>query len=113
MAFFVLPLTRLQPAFDVHLAAFAQIFAGDFAEPREAHDRMPLGALLLFAGLLVLPGLGRCDAQVRHRGAALGVSSLRIAPQIADQDDLVDAARHVLVSFAVVVRGGSLNHHPR
>ena len=95
MAFFVLPLARLQPAFDIDLAAFAQVFAGDFAETREAHDRVPLGALLLLARLPVLPRLGRSDPQVRHRRTALCVSRLRIAPQIADQDDFVDAARHV------------------
>ena len=112
VAVFVLPFARLQPAFDVDLAAFAQVFAGDFAEPREADDDVPLGALLLLAGLFVLPRLGGRKAQVRHRRTALCVSSLRIAPQIADQDDFVDAARHVSSRVPMVVRRGSISHRP-
>src|SRR6185437_13968933 len=53
-------LSRLQPTLDVHRAAFLQIFTGDLGLAPEQDDAVPLGALLLFAAL-VLPLLARRD----------------------------------------------------
>src|SRR4029079_5855181 len=58
-------LVRAQRAFDVHLPALLEIFAGDLAELAEQHDAVPLGALLVLAGLLVLPALRRRETDVR------------------------------------------------
>src|SRR5207248_9858409 len=55
------------------------------------HDAVPLGPLLLLT-LLVGPVLVGGDGEVRHRLSARGVPDLRILAQVADQDDLVDAA---------------------
>src|SRR5690606_34852284 len=41
-----------------------------------------------------LPALRRGDRQVAHPSAVLERSDLRVAAQIADQDDLVDATSH-------------------
>ena len=59
----VLPLARLQAAFDVDLAALLEILAGDLGQAPEEGHAMPLGALLLRAGF-VLPLVGGGDADV-------------------------------------------------
>src|SRR5690606_20999977 len=78
-------------------AALAQILLGD---PRqvlvEDHHPVPLGALAPLAAGLVAPGLGRGQGEVHDLGAVLGAAHLRVPPEIAHQDDLVDAARHRL-----------------
>jgi hypothetical protein len=56
---------------------------------------MPLGLLLHFAGLFVFPALGGGDTQVAdsHTGGhGLGI---RILTEVADENDFVDATRHV------------------
>src|SRR5690606_38571320 len=70
----VLPFARLDAAFDVDRTALAQVLRGDFGEPVEHHDAVPLGALLALARSLVLPVFGRCDAQVADRAARRGVA---------------------------------------
>src|SRR5215472_14705662 len=69
VALLVLPLARPQAPFDVDLRALAQIFAGDLGQAAEERDAVPLGALLLLAGLLIAPALAGRDAQVGHRRA--------------------------------------------
>src|SRR6478735_382145 len=92
----VLPLAGAQAAFDVDLAALAQILLGDADQPVGLeHDRVPLGALLALAGVLVLPVLGGGDAQVGDAPAVLEALHFRVLPEVADQDDLVDAACHL------------------
>ena len=63
LAFLVLPLARLQATFDVDLAALLEVLARDLGKSAEEGDAMPLGALLLRAGL-VLPLIGGGDADV-------------------------------------------------
>src|SRR6185312_10366478 len=93
-AFLVLPLAGAQAALDVHLRALAQVLRGDLAQAAEQGHRVPLGALLVFAGLLVLPVLGRRQAKVRHGHARGHGPRLRVRTQVSDQNHLVDAARH-------------------
>src|SRR3546814_3843455 len=66
----VLPFAGLELAFDIDLAALAQIAFGHigktFAEDR---DRMPFGLFLALAGVAVLPRFGRGDAQIDHLAA--------------------------------------------
>src|SRR5438874_11501498 len=90
----VLPLARLDLALEIDLGALAQIGFGDAAEIFvEDDDAVPLGPLLALA-VLVLPGLRRGDAQVHHLAAIVQRPALGVVPEIADQDDLVDA-RHL------------------
>src|SRR5690625_3011158 len=56
---------------------------------------MPLGALLLLAGLLVAPALAGRQRDVRNGTATRQVATFGIGPQVADQDDFVDSARHI------------------
>src|SRR5262249_60466811 len=94
VALLVLPLAGAQATFNVDLRAFAQVFAGDLGEPTEERHAVPLGALLLFARLLVAPALAGGDPQVRHRGARRHRASLGVRAQVTDENDFVDTARH-------------------
>ena len=60
---------------------------------------MPFGALLALARLLVAPGFGGSDAKIDDRLAAAEATHLRVPPEIADQNDLVDAASHDRLHF--------------
>src|SRR6185295_3703178 len=87
----VLPLTRADAAFDIHLTAFREVLADDLGLLAPHHHPMPLGGFLLLA-VLVGPLLGGGNAEVRDRLLALREAQLRVRTQIADQDHLVDAA---------------------
>src|SRR5215467_4423705 len=100
LAFLVLPLARAQRALDVDLRALLQVLARDLGEAVEEHHAMPLGALLLLAARLVLPLVGGRDRDVGDRAALGGVAGLRIAPEVAYDDDLVDRC-HVYPSVNV------------
>ena len=102
----VLPLARLQLALDVHLRALLQILLRHTPEVLvEDHHRVPLGLLLALARALVLPGLGRGNAQVHHRLAVRQPAHLRVPPQIADQYHLVHAASHDGLSTSSLLNG--------
>ncbi len=49
------PLSSLQLTFDIDLSTFAQVLPSDLPEAPEHHHSEPLGALLLFTSLFVLP----------------------------------------------------------
>src|SRR5690606_31828251 len=84
-------LVGAQAALDVDLAALAQVLAHDLGQAAEGLDPVPFGAFLVLARLLVLPLLGGGDPDAADRHAAGGVAGLGIRPEVADQDDLVDA----------------------
>src|SRR5207248_5480671 len=65
----ILPLARVQAPLDVDLRALAQVLARDLREPPEERHAMPLGALLLLAGLLVPQAFARRHAPVRDRAS--------------------------------------------
>src|SRR5687768_17255937 len=67
LAVLVLPLARAQAAFDIHLRALLEVLAGDGGEAPEESDAMPLGGLLHLAAGLVLPFVGRGDADIGDR----------------------------------------------
>src|SRR4249919_2164219 len=95
LAVFVLPFARLQRAFEVNLRAFLEVLLGDLGETlAEDHDAMPFGLLAPLAGRLVAPGLRGRHPQIDDRAAVLGAADLGVGAQIADQNDLVDAACH-------------------
>src|SRR5690606_41456956 len=86
-------------AFDVALRTLAQVLAGDLAELSEELHPVPLGALLLVA-VAVLAHAGGGQADDGHGHAGLGVLGFGIVAEVADQDHLVDATRHVLDSVS-------------
>src|SRR5690606_35366087 len=103
LAVLPLPLAGAQTAFDIHLAAFLQVFPGDLGELVEEHHPVPLGALLHLPTLLVLPALGGCQGNVGHRAATGHKAGFRILAKIANQNDLVDTTCHVFAPLSVVI----------
>src|SRR5690606_34381349 len=93
VAVLVLPVPRAELALDVDGAALVQVAGALLGGLRPRHDPMPLGALFAVA-VAVREDVGRSDREVGHRLSALGVAELGVAPEVADQDHLVDA-RHV------------------
>src|SRR6267142_3086374 len=63
----VLPLARAQASLDVDLRALLQVLARDLGQAAEKGDAVPLGRLLHLAARLVLPAIGRRDADISHR----------------------------------------------
>jgi hypothetical protein len=93
----VLPLARAQPAFDVDRPALLEVLAGNLRQAPEERDAMPLGRFLHLAAGLVLPPVGRRNGDVGDRRAVRGVTRLRVAAQVADQDDFIHGC-HVFSS---------------
>src|SRR6266478_2045026 len=96
-AFLVGPLAGLKAALDEDLAALGEVLSAVLRRLAPDDDAVPLGPLLLLA-CLVRPRLVGGDGEVRHRLPAGRVPDLGITAQIADQDDLVDAARHACLA---------------
>jgi hypothetical protein len=91
----VLPLAGLQRALDIDLAALAQIFLRDVRQAFvEDLDRVPLGLFLALAAGAILPALRRGDAQLDHLAAVLEAARFGIPAEIADENHLVNTARH-------------------
>ena len=90
----VLPFPGLELAFDIDLGAFPQIFLGDLGGAAEDDDAVPLGPFLHLAGVAVLPAFGGRHGKIGDLVAVLHRADFGIAPQIADEYDLVDAACH-------------------
>src|SRR5260370_14528386 len=55
---------------------------------------MPFGLFLALARGLVLPGFGRRQAKAHYSIPGAKSPRFRVPPEIADENDLVDAARH-------------------
>ena len=92
-----LPLARLDIAFDIDLPAFAQVLLGDFSELPEHHHSVPFRPLAPLVGLPVRPGIAGCEAKIRDGAAARAIAGLRVRPEIADENDLVDTPCHALL----------------
>jgi hypothetical protein len=58
---------------------------------------MPFGAFFFLACGAVFPIFRRCDAQIADAAAILEGFDFRIRAQIANDDDFIDASRHVPV----------------
>ena len=89
------PFAGLQRALDIDLAALLQEPLADIHQAVvEHHHAVPLRALAPLAAALVAPAFRGRQRQVGDPRPVLGRADLRIAAQIADQNDLVDAASH-------------------
>src|SRR5690606_38135365 len=106
VAVLVLPLAGPKLAFDVDLAALAQIAFGHADQAFGLqHDRVPLRPFLALPGLPILPAFRGRDTQVGNAAAILEAFHFRVLAEIADQDDLVDAACHG-ICFPLEYRAG-------
>src|SRR5690606_21214425 len=61
-----LPFARTQRAFNINLAAFAQIFTRDLTEAVEKYHPVPLSALLGLPSILVLPAFSVTHADINN-----------------------------------------------
>ena len=87
---------------------FFRYSAAIFAQAAEQRDAVPLGALLLLAGLLSFQlsvVAMRRLATVAARGHG---PRFRIGAQVADENDFVDSARHGRRPFIDSVEGAPL-----
>src|SRR5690554_7406327 len=55
---------------------------------------MPFGTLLALTALAIRPGVGGGNAQVSHGAAGRHEANLGVLPQVANQNDFVDATSH-------------------
>src|ERR1700722_16361775 len=92
----VLPFSGSQFTLDEQLGTLAQIFGGNFAQTPEQRDAVPFGAFLLRTRRLILPRLAGGDSDVRDCRAARHGAGFRVCAEVADQNHLVYAARHVI-----------------
>src|SRR5580765_166309 len=100
LAVLVLPFARLQRAFEINLRAFLEVLLGNLGEALAADDdAMPFGLLAPFAGCLVAPAFRGRDPQIDDRAAVLSAADFGVGAQIADENDLVDAACHRSLSI--------------
>src|SRR5690606_6574235 len=80
-------------AFDVDLATFADVLAGDLTQLAEQLDAVPFGALL-YVAVAVLARTACRQSQRAHGQSRLGVLHFRIVAGVADEDDAVDSTGH-------------------
>src|SRR6185503_16514706 len=62
---------------------------------------MPLGFLFALATYFVAPGFGGGEGQISDARSALGRADFRIAPDIAEQNNLVDGTHAATISGSV------------
>src|SRR5690606_23472872 len=91
----VLPLAGAKASLDINLRPLLEV-AFDHSDQPVAidNDIMPLGALLALAGHAVLPAFGGRNADIRDLSAVLERLDFGVRAQIADENNLVDAASH-------------------
>src|SRR5688572_1028320 len=94
VAVLVVPLTGLQAPLDVDLLALGQVLLQALCLLAPENDAVPLCLLLLLI-VAVVPDLRRREIECGDGGAAGRIAELRIATEVADEDNLVDAA-HVV-----------------
>src|SRR3954451_23460849 len=104
VAVLVVPLPGLKAALHVDLLPLGEVFRQRFGRLPPQHHAVPLGLLLALTGLVV-PVLGGRHVERRNRCAARGKAQLRVAPEIADQDDFVDASHVVWANSTIVCAG--------
>src|SRR5690606_34425085 len=86
------PAAGLQAAFNVDLRALPDVFGNNLGEALVEHHAVPLGALLLLAGVLVLPGFAGGQGEVGD-GAAIGhVAGFGILSHVPHQNYFVDTS---------------------
>ena len=89
----VVPRAGLQPPLDVAGAPLVEVLRAVLRGLAPHHHAVPLGALLLLV-LLVGVALVGGEPHLAHRLPRRQILELGLGAEIADQDDLVHAARH-------------------
>src|SRR6266851_4017165 len=103
LAFFVLPFTRLNAAFEIEERTLFQILLSDFGQLAPHDDLVPLGALLALAIFVLVSFIGG-HGKIRDGLAAAGVAGFGIAAQATDEDDFVDRHERIPLATAKITR---------
>lgn len=105
------PLALRQAPLDVHELALLKVLVCDLRlAPPHAHSE-PRGDLFSLArALATAPALARRDREVADRGARRGVAELRVATEVADDDDLVERS-HGSPQFLVKIGASESGHY--
>ena len=95
-----LPASPAQPAVDRHLASFGEVVRAALALGAEDRDGEVVGMVLPSAAVFVLDAVvdGETQAAAPVRGARL--SELRVAGEVADENDSIDGGSTAAVPFA-------------
>jgi hypothetical protein len=99
----ILPLIRLEFAFEIDLRTLAQVLLTDLSEAVPGHHVVPLG-LLDFIAVLIGVGFVCGEGHITDGRATVRVSKLRLVSEIANEDDFVDATGHGTGGFGNVLR---------
>src|SRR5690606_17500271 len=98
IALLILPVARLQAAFDVHLTSLAQVLVADLGQPSPRDHPMPLGPLLALASIASAELLIGGEPAIDDGRSAGREPHLRGRSEVTDQHHLVEAP-HVLGPF--------------
>ena len=88
LAFFVLPLARLNASFDKNQRTLFEILLGDFSLLAPDDNLVPLGALLALA-IAIFVGFVCRDGKIGYSLAAARVAGLGIAAEAADENNFI------------------------
>src|SRR5579864_2102824 len=108
----VLPTRGLQLAFNVELRSFPDVLAYDLRQPLPSHNAVPFCSVLPLI-VPVLEAFVRGQTDPRDRNAARRVLHFRVLADIADQNDLIHALRHVVLQLLCSTSIRSCCHIPR
>jgi len=96
VAIFVIVAASLDAAFDVDLLAFGEVLGNAFV--LEENDVGPIGFVLPLACGVVLDAAGGGDGKLTDCRALGGELCFGVFAEIADENNLIDAACHTVIS---------------
>ena len=83
------PASRLETPFNVNLAPLGQVFFTHFGLAPKDNNAMPFGFFLPIPGTFIGPLFTGGDGKVDNRNTRLGITNLRIPPQMSNQHHLI------------------------
>src|ERR1700735_764286 len=89
LSFFILPLARLNTAFNENQRTLLQVLLRDFGLLAPYDDLMPLGALLAFAALVFVRLIGG-QREIGNSLAASGIARFGISSEPSHENNFVD-----------------------
>lgn len=104
--FFII--SGLEPAFNVDLSAFGEIFFQNFSRFSKGHYPVPFRLFLFFTGVFIRPLLACGNGEIDHCHPLLGIPYFRVSSQITNEYYLVytcHASLLVIIVCAAVYQG--------
>src|SRR6266704_3188715 len=103
LAFFVLPFTRLNAAFEIEERTLFQILLSDLGQFAPHDDLVPLGALLALAVFVLVRFVGG-ERKICDSLTTTGVARFGIAAQTADENHLIYRHERIPPATAKIAR---------